>query len=522
MKRRLTIALLCGLVTPAAGYGVGPAVALEELAKTADIVCKATATSTKKLAGDASLERVTGFPVYETAFRTISCLKGTAPKKFKFRHYAYDPSGSGIAYSPQHYELTPGRTYVVFARGSGGVYRPLFNNHTQKEDQGVLRTGDAKPLQGTTATDAIWAELEKMIASARAADAAYAIEQLDEMSGGGFTPKLHDFDRQRTLAEIRPRVQSNDLVIAEAAIGVFGGDSPFYVETDAPYWLAGAGKGTIAGLSPRKAPATVAADAAIAELTAVANSGAPKLRPLAIRALGKTRAITLGAVAEWNRDANLEVRRASIIVSSQLADHSFIAKAVTDNDARVRRTAAIAAGFAQDPQLLSQLGKLLGDADPKVREGAAMAVLSFAPDVSAPLMKAQLSSDYMPLFVNVLARKDPKPYLAQLAIIIEKRLEPKTWWGGRIPAVDSWEILFTYLKARPVAELSKAPLDGILDSLERMKWTSSSEARDLYAFYIRRGLTVRAKQFRDTLKTTAPGAEAHLDEADKHPERFVP
>src|SRR6185436_15015102 len=119
------------------------------------------------------------------------------------------------------------------------------------------------------------------------------------------------------LAQIRPLIGSKDPVIAEAAIDVFGGDSPFYVEKDAPYWLAGMGKGTIAGLTGRKPPATVTADSAIAELVAVANgSGPPNLRGLAIRALGKTKAITAAAVAAWGKSPDGDVRRAAIMVSS--------------------------------------------------------------------------------------------------------------------------------------------------------------------------------------------------------------
>ena len=518
-----SVALLLAFTASAAAYGVGPAIALDELAQKATVICKATAIADKR-ASDASLGKVFGYPVHETKLRTISCIKGSAPKTFKFRHYAYDPPpNSGIAYSPLHYELTPGKVYIVFAVRNGGVYRPLFKEHTQKEDQGLFRAGDDKPLKGATVSDAIWAELQRMLASSVADDVAYAIGQLDQMSGGGLDLGLKDFDRQAALADIRKHVQSKNPVIAEAALDVFGGDSPFYVETDAPYWLAGVGKGTIAGLSPRKPLSTVTADFASSELLAVANgSGAAHLRGLAIRALGRTRAITLPAVTTWERSADREVRRAAIIVSAQLSDRSLIAKAVVDADADVRRTGALAVGFTQDPKLLPALGKLLADGDANVRAAAAMAILSFSPDLTESLMKAQLSSDYMPLFVNVLARKDPKPYLVQLANVVEKQLQPAGWWGGRIPAADSWEILFNYVKAQPQAELSRQPLGNVLDSLERMKWFSSSEPRDLYALYVRRGLTARAKRFRDSLKQTASYVEQYLDAADQHPEHFVP
>jgi hypothetical protein len=77
-------------------------------------------------------------------------------------------------------------------------------------------------------------------------------------------------------------------------------------------------------------------------------------------------------------------------------------------------------------------------------------------------MKAHLASDFRPLFVNAPARGDPQPYLAMLAEIIEHQLQPANWWGGLIPAADSWQILFDFVKSRPAAELTAGKLDRSL------------------------------------------------------------
>jgi len=105
--------------------------------------------------------------------------------------------------------------------------------------------------------------------------------------------------------------------------------------------------------------------------------------------------------------------------------------------------------------------------------------------------------------------------------VIEKQQQPSQWWGGAIPAGDSWHILFEYVKARPAAELGS--LTSSLDALEHMKWFSSSQPRDLYALYLRRGLTARARRFREAMRKAAPfDMERDFDMADKSPQAYVP
>jgi len=509
---------------PARGYGVGPAIPLEKLAKSVDIVCKATATANRRVA-DPWFETLPGFATQETDFRIVSCPKGAPPKIIKFRYYTYAPvSGTGYGYSPLHYEITAGKTYIVFASAvpkRRGIYRQWSKSHTMKADQGLVLAADTKPHRGPTVTAAVRAELVGLLSSATPDDAVVGIEQLDELSGGGLS-KLSDFERPAVLADIRPLVLSKDDTIAAAAIGVFGGDSPYFSDRDVPYWLAGLPDSSISGLGPRRPPGNPAANTAVKELLAVAGSSS-KLRPLAIRALGRSRAVPAPTMQAWVRDPDLEVRSATVLISGEGPSRALIVVGARDPAPEVRRAAAFAVGFSQDPQLLSLVGPLLKDADGKVRAAAALAILAFGPIRAKSVMTANLKSNFGPLFVNALARSNPKPYLARLGEVIDKQLQPQDWWGGSIPAGDSWRILFAYVKARPVAELTAGTLDRTLDSLEHMKWFSSSEPRDLYALYIRRGMTGRATRFRAALKTAVSySMDQYLDEADQHPERFVP
>jgi len=155
------------------------------------------------------------------------------------------------------------------------------------------------------------------------------------------------------------------------------------------------------------------------------------------------------------------------------------------------------------------LAALLGDKDPKVRQAAAMSLLSFSPknEAIARVFRANLENEeFKPLFLNALARENPAAYLDRLATAVEKKTEPKNWWGGQIPAFTAWEILFRYLRAQPADEVRSGKLDRYLDAMEKVGEYSSSEPRDIYAFYVQRGMTERAMSFR-----RAANKAAHYD-----------
>ncbi len=82
--------------------------------------------------------------------------------------------------------------------------------------------------------------------------------------------------------------------------------------------------------------------------------------------------------------------------------------------------------------------------------------------------------------------------------------------------------MFDYLKKQPVADLVAGKHDASLASLEKMKWFGSSEPTSLYALYVRAGMTARAKQFREFMKTAVSYAiDQYFDMADKNPTNYL-
>lgn len=515
-----TMSMVVFGASTAHGYGVGPAVPLEALATKADLVCKGVVASDRKVA-DAWFPAVSSFEVRETTFTVVSCLKGKPPKQLRFRHYAKGPPAPSM-YTPPNFTYVKGRAYLVFAaKGSGGSYRVVSKSPTMKIDSEAILAADLKPHRGATVTEAAWSELRGLVASADPADVLEGIRQLDEHSGGSML-KLADFERGAALAEIAVAIPSKDPTIAAAAIDVFGGDSPYYRDEDAGYWLAGLGKGTISGLGPRTMTSPASAELAAAALLAVADGGAtPELRARAIRALGRVASIPAAKVLAWSRDPDPKIRGAATLISAARPDRSPITKGATDRAPELRSAAALAIGFSQDPKLLPLLAPLLGDPVREVHEYAAMSLLSFPLDQATPTLKQGLTSNYRSLFVNALASRDASPYLGLLAEVIIKHEQPADWWGGAIPAGDSWKLLFAYVSARPAADLAGGKLDTSLDALEQMQWFSSSEPRDLYALYVAKKLTARAQKFRAAIKASPLGVTQFLDEVDKDPSRFV-
>jgi len=256
-----------------------------------------------------------------------------------------------------------------------------------------------------------------------------------------------NFDRSQALAAIQPLIRARSVKVATDAITVFGGDSPYFSDQDAPFWFAGIGKGNLTTFGPRKRLASPLAEVGTNELLQVATDGmTPELRALAIRAHGRSRETPAAMVTAWSRDPSLAVRRAAVLASADLPDRQPITTAATDASPDLRYTTALAIGFTQDPHLLPLLDKLLHDPAAEVRSAAALSLFSFSIDQAAPVMKANLASEFRPLYVNALARGDPQPYLEMLAENIEQQTEkpsasefPSNWnWGGLIPAGDSW------------------------------------------------------------------------------------
>ncbi|WP_254512590.1 HEAT repeat domain-containing protein [Anatilimnocola floriformis] len=426
-------------------------------------------------------------------------------------------------YQPQYYQFTPGRTYLVFAKKTdkAGVFRQLWKNHRDQEDQGVLLAANNDSRAGTPLKEIIWQELSGLLKSARPQDVAYALSHLDALSGGDYR-KMQDIDRKLVLGEVitliqspDPLIQGPDPAIARQAIEVLGSHNPYMSNDYSPGWLATVGKGHIPGYSTwDKEHVNLGGKLYWKELTRFVNSDAePELRVRAAQALGRTQVEELLPFAEGlTRNSDARLRRVGAILLADYPDKAntnLIKGLTTDRDPIARRGAAEAIGFGQFTHLVPDLGTLVNDKNPEVACAAALSLLSFSLEHSEKTLLAnRRHSEYQCLFINALAHGDTKPYLDDLCRVIRENPQPDRWWGGFMPWADSWQLLFRYVQQRPAEDLKLGKFDAILDALEfpakagerGPHYYSSSEPRDLYALYLQRGVDKRAKEFRAACK----------------------
>jgi hypothetical protein len=524
---------LLSFVTAARGYPVEWAVSLEKLASQADIIFKGTVVSSGEVQ-DKWFEPYPGFVARETQFKVVSILKGESPgDKLAFRHYAKDPQPQGYMFQPQFYHFETGRTYLVFATygGSVGVFRQVWKYHKTKEDQGIFLCLNGKPVTVGTLKGVVWHELTTMLASPHANDAVYAIRQIDQMSAGpdAFIG-LSDFDRREVVAGVRGLMTNRESRIAEAAIGLVGSHNPYMSEERTIYWLATVGSGDIPGIgkmNPRME--NIGGELYWKDLVAIADSKAPdETRALAILALGLVREPSLEKlIGRWLTDSAPTVRASAALLLADFPSPESSKHLTTlagDAAPEVRAYVARAAGFAQRIEMVGVLAKLLADKEPKVRQTAAMSLLSFSPknEGIAGVFRSQLKNkEFQPLFLIALAREKPEDYLDALARAVEEKTEPRNFWGGQIPAFAAWEILFQYLQSRPVDEVRSGRLNRYLDAMEKVGNYSSSEPRDIYAFYLQHDMTERAQKFRRAANSAASyDLDYYFKQVDPNPSLY--
>jgi len=487
-------------------YLVGPPLGLDQLVQESDVIVKAKVIVSKPVK-DEWFTEYGGFEAYATDMRVVSVIKGDMGiRTMTFRHYGLSKDTRGFMMMPQHYEFQAGRTYIVFAKktDADGVYRQLWKNHKTKEDQGVFLAGDSRPVaEDKSVKEIIWAELCALLKSTDPDDVSYSIGQLDEMSGGRFF-ELDDFDRGPVLEVIHPFLSSVDKEVATVAIRAIGADSPYLKDDYAPHWLTATGSGRIHGFAEWKRDLkNPGGHTYWRELAAVADGGAAEdIRALAIRALGRAgEPGVMDCVVRWVMDPDRLVRQAGVILLADFPGKKasgLLANLSKDEAAEVRLGVARAVGFGQFEDLLPVLERLLADEDPRVGAAAALSLISFPAAKVDAILKAHVDdAEFKSVFVNALAETDPEPYLDALAEIIQRCLEPKQFWGGRIPHALSWKILFEYLQGKSDEDLSSGSLDTYMDALERAKFYSSSEPRDLYAFYVKHAMMDREALPRD-------------------------
>jgi len=508
----LALPIVFALSHSVRAYRVPAPIPLKKIIQESDVIVKAKGLDSTPVA-DGWFEKYTGYEVYATRFQVISVIKGNLKgPEVLFHHYgvARQPPFAA-SFSPQKYEFEEGRTYIVFAKNSeqAGFLRQLWKNHTAKPDQGVLLAADDKPVQDEQVEDVLWAELNKMLAGGTAADALYAIRQLDEMSRLLGFARLTDFDREKALAAVAHFLSSRDERVAKAAIEAVGGFNPYFRDEYTNSWLTKVGGRSIAGHSPWETDGNPGAHKYYQELIEVADSSvSADVRAAAIRALGRAGQPKIwDCVSRWLNEGEPSVRVAALLL---LADFpveetkNLLDAFSHDKEPQVRKSVARVIGFSQIADLLPSLDRLLLDEKVEVRTAAALSLLSFDLKKSSEYLRAKSNDpDLKSVFINALAEENPRPYLDSLCEIIEKQLQPANFWGGTIPSFASWHILFKYLEGQTEEILRSGQADRYLDALERGFIHSSSEPRDLYALYVKNGMTGRARKFREHINKTA-------------------
>jgi hypothetical protein len=341
-----------------------------------------------------------------------------------------------------------------------------------------------------------------------------------------------DFSRIEVLSAVYGLISRPEPEIAQAAIRLIGSGSPLLSDDLAPYWL-----GTIGVEAPGLAklePGTRNVGGALAwrELVAVANSNvAPETRALAIRALGLVKVPELHQkfMDAWLKAPEIPVRAAAVMLLSDFAipcDYTTgqFAGYATDAAPEVRKCAAYAIGFMQNPDIVPVLSKLIKDEDATVRRAAMESLRSFRPEIPAvaAALKLDLANpESQPLSLLALAQGNPGAHLEELAKAIELKTEPTNASGGEIPAFTAWKLLFQHLRAQPPADIRSGKWDRYLDALEKAGQYSSSEPRDVYAFYLQRGMPERAAKYRaKAKKAISYNIDYYFDMVDKNPSVF--
>lgn len=517
----------------AVGYLVSPALTLDQLAKESDIIFKGEAISGEPVE-DEWFKPVTGYETRETRFRIISQIKGEATGgEVRFRHYDEKVGGNGFgSYNPQFHHFKPGRTYIVFATKIDGGARQTKRAHTSKMDLGVLRCRDERPVTSKSLPAIYWEELIALRDSPMADDVIYAINQLDGMSkspGSSNSKGTTDFSRIEVLSVVRGLISHSEPEIAQAAIRVIGDGSPYLSDDLAPNWLGTVGV-EVSGLA-RLSPGTRNVGGALAwrELVAVANSNvAPETRALAIRAMGLVKAWELHQrfMDSWLKAPEIPVRAAAVLLLTDFArpcayTTGEFAEFATDPAPEVRKCAAYSIGFMQNPDIVPVLSTLIKDEDANVRRAAMESLRSFRPEIPAVVVALKLdleNPESQPLSLLALAKQDPGAYLDELAQAIENNTSPSNWSGGQLPAFTAWKLLFKHLRAQPPADIRRGKWDRYLDALEKVGQYSSSEPRDIYAFYLQRGMPERAAKYRaKAKKAVSYDLDYFFDMADTPP-----
>lgn len=116
---------------------------------------------------------------------------------------------------------------------------------------------------------------------------------------------------------------------------------------------------------------------------------------------------------------------------------------------------------------------------------------------------------------------NPRADLDNLALVVEEKTSPSNGWGGEIPAFTSWKILFKFLQEQPHESVRSGKFDRYLDAMEQVGNYSSSQPRDIYAFYLQRGTIERVRKFREAMKKRVTyDLHYYFNQVDKEPSLY--
>ena len=498
------------------GYPITPAPSLDTLGEQSDLVAKVQAVGSEVVV-DSAFREAQGYKVFATRFKVVSMLKGAATlTDITFRHYDDDPTYRGGAeYTPTIHHFVAGQSYVLFAKKTDApaVFRSFSIWPTMAPEKEAIRAVDTTPLpKGIAIKDAVWLELRALLASKDDADIAYGIHQLENFSisrfGFWMRTATEDFPRKEVLELISPFLADKNPAVAGAALEAIGCESPYLRENEG--WLATVGKGEMLRRGWGTYPAGHDNRSALecrAQLLALANSQvSAALRSQAIRAMGRSRQdehdnALIGPLRAWSVDAEASVRAAAAVLWADYPSKgatSTIESLARDKDPHERAGAAFGIGCGQLSELLSSLDALVDDSDAHVSYAAAVSLLSFDMQLSAPILKTHLrDTRYRITFIDALASMDPALYRDDLAAILtERNLESGNSLPGQNPSYTAWDILMTYISACDVGEIRAGRFDKYLDALETPPNIGSSPFQTLYQFYHDKGLTDRMQSFR--------------------------
>jgi HEAT repeat protein len=498
---------------------------LDQMTAEAEFIFKGQALASDPITNAAF--RIPQMKVHATRFKIISVLKGAAPTdSVGFQHYTTGPGAWSGPHWPANYQFEPGKAYLVFAASMDkpdnyytgipggtnppGVFRQLAGIPL-RDDQGILRTLDARPLAGLSVKEAHWFELNLLLTNRVSSNALAAIRLLNLMSTNGARAWGHsdDFPRAAVLKALSPLFTAADDAVAVAAIQCFQAGTPGAAEI-APY---------------------------LNELSRMASeSPSVGRRVAALAAFSGTKFAAAGnSLPQWLRDPAAEVRVQAVLLLPDfpaLAEPALRERAADDSPA-VRAAVASAIGNGKIASLLPTLAQLLADGGGQGRPGtvghpgqnelhasAARALLQFDVEQAGALLKANLGdAEFRAEYLCKLAERDAGLWLKDLAGVMESRrqqitqeveasgVEPKkSYFEARMALAGTpyrcWNLIHGYLRELPKEDFAGGKLDRYLRVLEEAGTTGSREPEMIYELYRLKGMEESAARYRRACEAT--------------------